>query len=196
MYRLLLLLLLALAMLTSYAVADDWEDETNVIRADIAQAADGAAASVHDTRPARTAAPAERATMGSFLGAGEQFNESGVPDISGAAPSNDGGHATSWADGPAAQNDGDTELSVGEAGHQGYLTDNVFGPMWGVPEEAQGLDEFRTARTEFQSGHRHVQRDDTQAGSDSAAGDESDGASGDGRGLEKHSINRGDPNDW
>ena len=196
MLRITLASLLALAVLTGYALAaDDWDDETNVIRADVAHVADSAAPPAHSTHSAaQPAATPDKATLGSFLGAGDQFNETGLPagDETSTAPSDNRG--TGSYDIPATQPEGGISTGNDSDGEGGYASENVFGPMWGVPDDAKGLDEYRAATAD----HNHGQANAHQGGAagDQKAGVGDDSGSNRGRGLENHKINRDDPNDW
>lgn len=89
-------------------------------------------------------------TVGSYFGLGDEFAQS--EDYAGlgrlaysrgaGAPSSGPGDtsptpAHEWNDRPEGYNSGHNHDT-----HEGYAGENVYGPMWGVPEDAVGLDGF------------------------------------------------------
>jgi len=82
---------------------------------------------------------------------------------------------------------------------EGYSGENVYGPMWGVPDDAVGLDGYINPYpgmidgVQPEQGGRHNREE--AGSSDRNHADAEDGRSSD-EIQRNHKINRGDPNDW
>lgn len=185
MVRTCCMLLLALCAFTSQALADDdWDEGTDVIRIDTPQETEATATPnehQHGDLPAGAPIPAE-GSLGAYFGLGDVFlyngMEHGVATASAGSPS-------PWDADNAPPAHEDYSMLRATDGVSG--TDNVLGPLWGVPAGASGLEGVDPADPRYLDPHAaHSQAGDTDAAD--AEDEESD--------ISNHSINRADPNDW
>lgn len=196
MGRILTLTLMASLLLTGAAWADDdaWAED-DVIREDVLVAAnrDFVEATPVDRQTLLVSDPAR---LGMYFGAGDELVLAGAYRDEGLAysPRADIAHGTTTRT-------YDSDLSyynqpvyaprTGDAhAQEGYGYDNVYGPLWGVPEDASGMEGYQpgyyflsgTADGQGQPVHTHATAD--SGGDDSASGDEADG------------IDIGESEDW
>jgi hypothetical protein len=163
MLRLLFCTALAAALLIPFAaaLADDMDGEDRVVRPEHSQPRDNSGSEQSDRGTQRNqAAPGEAPTkdmLGGYLGLGDMFLAGGTesPDLSGLTPPS--GNDTTGSPAPETASTPDT----GETGSFG--TDNVFGPMLGVPEgvrdNLQSMTPAEAGRQAGESVEQAPQRD-------------------------------------
>jgi len=176
MLRLLFWTTLALALLIplAAALADDMDGQDRVIRPELARQRDADRSERSDKGAQKNqATPGEIPTkdmLGAYLGLGDMFLAGGTssPDLSAMTPSS--GNDTGSSPAPETAPTGDTSESSSSFG-----TDNVFGPMLGVPEGVR--DNLQSMTTPAEAGR--------QAGKDVEQAPQRD--------MSRHTINRRGP---
>lgn len=152
--------------------------------------------------------PSSSDEAGAYFGLGDEFiydeNYNGLGRLAtsrggGKLPGNQPVHEHDWNDQPEGYSNSGHEHPWAD-GSDGYVGENVYGPMWGVPDDAVGLDGFSgnpypglmDGATD-ENGRPLHQHNHASKGGEQSAGDEP--SSGDDV-QRNHKINRGDPNEW
>jgi hypothetical protein len=174
-----LVAMLALSLLTvGYARADGEFSGTDII--DPADAPDYAEDSdyVYEEVPAGEPVPVNPDNMGMYFGTGDEFR-GGVPQGEGEYYLMHDHDAVFDATG--ADYHDEQIYYPGYYGEGTYGADNVYGPLWGVPEDAAGLEGYQSEYylynpdgeqvwTPYEGEHQHDTADTTEDSADSADG--------------------------
>jgi hypothetical protein len=148
-------------------------------------------------------------TVGTYFGLGDEFQDQGGADLDrlrssrsasgqrGSGSESASAHEHVWNDTP----DGYGRRSQPSTDDSNaYADENVYGPMWGVPADAVGLDDFSgnpypglIGNEDQRQGRSHA---DHTPGS-LASGDSTSGENQSGDKVQRnHKINRRDSNEW
>ena len=129
MLRLLAAIMISILALTGMALADDdyYDEDDRIIPRDSAPPAKDTADKDEDSAPAPVFNP------GTYFGDGD-------PRYSGAYPLPE----SRYADGIGITTSSRAAYALREGGqYQNLDTDQIYGPLWGVPEDAVGLESYQ-----------------------------------------------------
>jgi hypothetical protein len=192
MYRLLIAILVASLALCGIAMADDdWDSNTDVIHVEDQPAEEAPAAPAHNHPAPADGQVAGQPNMGAYFGLGDNFMLAGTDGFTpgDVPPPTAAGHDHAA---PADEYPHEDYSLLSDNG-EGYSSENVYGPLWGVPADAQGLEGYDPATQAYVDPHTGQ-----PAANQAPSGEQTDADSDNqvGRGLRNHKINRDDPNDW
>jgi len=172
MLRILIAMLALSLLLVGYAWADDEFSGTDII--DPTDAPDYEEATEYEVVPAGEPVPINPDQMGMYFGTGDEFI--------GGMPNTDGEyyllHDHDAVFDAAGANYHDEQVYYpGNYGGEGYGVDNVYGPMWGVPEDAAGLEGYQSEYylynpngeqvwTPYDGDHQHSEADTSEDSTD------------------------------